>query len=213
MSSRPLPADDMAAAAAAVLSPTDALRRRLLLAAGTALGGGGLLAAAYPLVASLEPAADAVAQGAPVKVDTRAIAPGALRTVAWRGKPVWVMRRSPAMVSALQQPNEALADPLSKRSEQPAACRNAMRSLQPDLFVCVGVCTHLGCSPVLALGDAAFDAQIRSAGGFYCPCHGSRFDLAGRVAKNVPAPVNLEIPPYTLAADGSLVIGSGKETT
>lgn len=193
---------------AALPLTVDERRRRLLVAATTAMGGAGLLAAAYPFVASLEPAADALAQGAPVPVDARGIAAGELRTVAWRGRPVWVMRRTPAMVSALQQPNDVLADPQSLRSEQPAACRNATRSLHPELFVCVGVCTHLGCSPVLELGDRDFDAQIHGAGGFYCPCHGSRFDLAGRVMKNVPAPINLEIPPYSLAADGGLVIGA-----
>lgn len=188
-------------------SEKDSARRRQLLAAAVAMGGTGLLAAAYPLVASLEPAADAVAQGSTVQIDTSGIAAGELRTVAWRGRPVWVMRRSPDMVAALLQPNGVLADPKSTRSEQPAACRNATRSLRPDLFVCVGVCTHLGCSPVLELGDRDFDAQIHSNGGFYCPCHGSRFDLAGRVVKNVPAPINLEIPPHTLTAGGALVIG------
>ena len=177
------------------------------MAATTGLGGVGLLAAAYPLIASLQPSAAARAGGAPVRIDTAGIAAGELRTVEWRGRPVWVMRRTPAMVNALLQPNDVLADPQSKRSDQPAACRNATRSLHPELFVCVGVCTHLGCTPVLQLGDRDFDAQMHGPGGFYCPCHGSRFDLAGRVVKHVPAPINLDVPPHTLAADGGLVIG------
>jgi ubiquinol-cytochrome c reductase iron-sulfur subunit len=186
----------------------DARRRRLLVAGTTVLGGFGLLVSAVPFIESLEPSEAARAAGAPVDLDTSDIAAGALRTVAWRGKPVWVMRRTPEMVNALLQPNDVLVDPQSNRSEQPAACRNPTRSLTPDLFVCIGICTHLGCSPTLQVGTPDFDAQIHGPGGFYCPCHGSRFDLAGRVAKNVPAPVNLEIPPHTLAADGRLLIGS-----
>ncbi|MDE1950036.1 MAG: ubiquinol-cytochrome c reductase iron-sulfur subunit, partial [Burkholderiales bacterium] len=134
------------------------------------------------------------------------LAPGALRTVAWRGQPVWLLRRSPEMIEALDTPNPALADPESLRSEQPADCRNATRSIRPELFVAVGICTHLGCSPGLHLGDPAFEAQMHGDG-FLCPCHGSRFDLAGRVAKDVPAPTNLVIPIHALLPGGKLRIG------
>ena len=188
-------------------SAPDAARRLLLVRATCVVGGAGLLAAAYPFVASLEPSLREQAAGAPIEVDIAGLAEGELRTVAWRGKPVWIMRRSAAMVRALQQPGTALADPLSRRSEQPASCLNPTRSVRPDLFVAVGVCTHLGCSPTLRLDDSALNAELHAPGGFFCPCHGSRFDLAGRVVKNVPAPTNLDIPEYQFTAASALRVG------
>jgi ubiquinol-cytochrome c reductase iron-sulfur subunit len=185
----------------------DTRRRELLRATTSLVGGAGLLAAAYPFVASLEPSERAKALGGPVVVDVSTLAAGELRTVAWRGKPVWLMRRTDAMVHALQQPDPLLADPLSARSEQPASCANATRSERPDLFVAVGVCTHLGCSPNLHLDDDALNAELHAPGGFICPCHGSVFDLAGRVVKNVPAPRNLEIPDYRSTGKSTLRIG------
>jgi ubiquinol-cytochrome c reductase iron-sulfur subunit len=185
----------------------DAIRRRRWLQATGAMGGVGLLAAAYPFVASLAPSELAKSRGGPVTVDFAALVPSNLLTVAWRGKPVWIMRRSPEMVGALLRPDAALSDPLSRRSEQPASCQNATRSERPDIFVAVGVCTHLGCSPTLRLDDAALNAELDAPGGFFCPCHGSRFDLAGRVVKNVPAPTNLEIPDYTFVSATSVRIG------
>lgn len=186
--------------------PGDA-RRQWLVAATGAVGGAGLLATAWPLLDSMEPSARALAVGGPVTVDVSGLSPGHLRTVSWRGKPVWLMRRTDAMVRALEQPNPVLVDPGSKRSEQPASCANPTRSVRPDLFVVIGICTHLGCSPVLRLDDAALNAELHAPGGFYCPCHGSRFDLAGRVVKNVPAPTNLEVPEYRFLSDTSLQIG------
>jgi ubiquinol-cytochrome c reductase iron-sulfur subunit len=185
----------------------DAERRQLLAAATGIAAGAGLLAAAYPFAASLQPSEAARAEGGPVQVDISTLAVGELRTVAWRGKPVWLMRRSDEMVRALRQPNPALADPQSKRSEQPKSCANATRSERPEILVAVGVCTHLGCSPTLRLDDSALNAELHAPGGFFCPCHGSRFDLAGRVVKNVPAPINLEIPPYHFMGDTQLQIG------
>ena len=185
----------------------DARRRELLLTATGIMGGVGLLAAAVPFVASLQPSELARAQGGPVSVDVSTLAPGELRTVAWRGKPVWLMRRSEEMVRALQRPNPDLADPLSKRSQQPAACVNALRSERPDFFVAVGVCTYLGCSPTLRLDDSALNAELHASGEFLCPCHGSRFDLAGRVVKNVPAPTNLDIPDYRFTSTSMIRIG------
>ena len=185
----------------------DAERRNLLVAATGIAAGAGLLAAAYPFAASLQPSEAARAEGGPVQADISTLAVGELRTVAWRGKPVWLMRRSDEMVRALQQPNPALADPQSKRSEQPKSCANATRSERPEILVAVGVCTHLGCSPTLRLDDSALNAELHAPGGFFCPCHGSRFDLAGRVVKNVPAPINLEIPPYHFMGDSQLQIG------
>jgi ubiquinol-cytochrome c reductase iron-sulfur subunit len=184
----------------------DPEKRRMLIAAG-AMCGVGLVVAAIPFAASLEPSARALAEGAPVEFDFSALSPGEMQTVAWRGKPVWIMRRTPAMVAALHQRNSDLVDPASRRSEQPADCVNDTRSARPDLFVCVGICTHLGCSPTLRLDDAALDARLHAPGGYYCPCHGSVFDLAGRVIKNVPAPSNLLVPDYRFTGPSSLVIG------
>lgn len=189
------------------VSPSDARRRKLLVEATSVVGGIGLLTAAYPFVATLEPSERAKAQGGPVNVDVSALGPGELQIVAWRGKPVWLMRRTDAMVQALQRADPNLVDPLSKRSEQPADCSNATRSIKPELFVAVGICTHLGCSPVLRLNDAALNAELNAPGGFFCPCHGSRFDLAGRVVKDVPAPINLEVPTHVYTSATALRIG------
>ncbi len=188
-------------------SLADEERRRLLSVVAGVMGGAGLVATAYPFVASLAPSELAKALGAPVTADISTIAPAELKVVAWRGKPVWLMRRTTDMVRSLEELNQVLVDPTSTRSEQPSSCANATRSQRPDFFVAVGICTHLGCSPVLRLDDRAFNAQIHAPGGFYCPCHGSRFDLAGRVAKNVPAPTNLEIPPYRFIGDSTVQIG------
>jgi ubiquinol-cytochrome c reductase iron-sulfur subunit len=181
--------------------------KRAMLIAVSAMGGAGLVAAAIPFVASLEPSAAVLAAGAPVEFDYSRLNPGEMTTVAWRGQPVWVMRRTPEMVAALQQPNSVLADPMSRRSQQPADCRNLTRSARPDMFVCIGICTHLGCSPTLRLDDAPLNAELHAPGGYLCPCHGSVFDLAGRVIKNVPAPINLVIPEYRFTGPQSLVIG------
>ena len=185
----------------------DSSRRRLLRRATEVVGGIGLVAAASPFVASLEPSERARAEGGPVEAVWRDLPSGVLRTVAWRGQPVWLLRRSPEMVAALRRPNPMLADPDSRRSEQPADCSNATRSRIPELFVVVGICTHLGCTPGLKVGDTAFDAQNDTVGGFLCPCHGSRFDLAGRVMRNVPAPTNLVVPPYVAEGSDRVKIG------
>jgi ubiquinol-cytochrome c reductase iron-sulfur subunit len=187
--------------------PAPDREKRVLLIAATAMGGLGLVAAAAPFVDSLEPSATALAEAAPIDVDISQLAPGDMRTVAWRGQPVWVMRRTPSEVAALRQANPDLADPLSRRSQQPAACVNATRSIRPDLFVCVGICTHLGCTPTLRRDDPALEEALRAPDGYVCPCHGSVFDLAGRVIRNVPAPVNLVIPDYRFTGPDSLVIG------
>jgi ubiquinol-cytochrome c reductase iron-sulfur subunit len=185
----------------------DAKRRELLQTATGVVGGAGLLAAAYPFVAGLAPSERAKALGGPVTADISTLAPGELRVMAWRGKPIWLMRRTDEMVHALQRPNAELVDPMSRRSEQPGACTNETRSLRPEIFIAVGVCTHLGCSPLLRLDDAALNAELNAPGGFFCPCHGSRFDLAGRVVKDVPAPANLEIPDYKFISGTTVRIG------
>ena len=185
----------------------DTTRRKILLAATGVMGGAGLLATSIPFVESLQPSEAARARGGPIDVDVGTLAAGELRTVEWRGKPVWLMRRTDAMVRALQAPNAHLADPLSRRSVQPATCLNPTRSERADLFVAVGICTHLDCTPTLRLSDAALNAELQAPGGFLCPCHGSRFDLAGRVVKTVPAPTNLDIPDYRFTSVTTLKIG------
>jgi ubiquinol-cytochrome c reductase iron-sulfur subunit len=183
-------------------------RRRLLLATCIA-GGAATGAAAWPFLASLEPSERAKALGAPVEADISALAPGEQMIVEWQGKPVWVVHRTPEMLASLKKDEAKLADPLSKRSIQPEYCANEARARaeKPAVLVVVGICTHLGCSPTskFAPGDPSMGADW--PGGFLCPCHGSRFDLSGRVYANFPAPDNLPVPPYRYVSDGKLLIG------
>ena len=185
--------------------------RRLWITATSVVGGAGLVASAVPFVASLAPSERARAQGAPVEVDLQGLQAGELRTVEWRGKPVFVLRRTQGMLDSLARHDELLADPPSRRSEQPESSRNALRSVKPEFAVLEAVCTHLGCIPSFRPTPGAPDIGASWPGGFYCPCHGSKFDFAGRVFKNVPAPTNLTVPPYRFIADSTLLIGG--ETT
>jgi len=149
--------------------------------------------------------------GAAVEVELSDIAPGTLKTVEWRGKPVWVMRRTPAMVAALSGHDAQLADPKSQRDGLPEALRNTGRSIKPELLVAVGICTHLGCSPgMVVAGSSNPSLPPDWPGGFFCPCHGSTFDMAGRVFKNKPAPDNHEVPPHMYLSDTKLLIGEDK---
>lgn len=187
---------------------TDQGKRRFLVAATSVAGGAAAGAAGlYPFAASMLPSERAKAAGAPVEVDIGNLAPGELRTVEWRGKPVWIVRRTPEMLDTVKKNDGNVADPASKKPMQPPYARNEFRSIKPDYLVVVGICTHLGCSPVdkFAPGPELFDANWQ--GGFYCPCHGSLFDLAGRVYKNKPAPDNLEVPPYKFLSDTKILIG------
>ena len=181
--------------------------RRLWITATTVAGGAGVIASAVPFVASMAPSERARALGAPVEAELQGIVTGEVRTVAWRGKPVFVLRRSQAMLDSLARHDDLLADPLSQRSIQPEYTRNAMRSSRPEIAVLEAVCTHLGCIPSFRPTPGAPDIGASWPGGFYCPCHGSKFDFAGRVFKNVPAPTNLTIPPYRFASDSTLLIG------
>lgn len=181
--------------------------RRLWLGVATAASDAGLAATAVPFVASLAPSETARALGARVDVDVSSLRPGDLRTVEWRGKPVFVLRRTPEMIEGLVRHDALLADPQSRRSEQPAVARNALRSSRPDLAVIEAVCTHLGCVPTFRPTPGSPDIGAEWPGGFYCPCHGSKFDLAGRVFKNVPAPTNLTVPPYRFLSETALLIG------
>ncbi|HEV7800216.1 MAG TPA: ubiquinol-cytochrome c reductase iron-sulfur subunit [Burkholderiales bacterium] len=182
-------------------------KRRFLLTATTVATGVAASAAAVPFVASMLPSERAKAAGAPVEVDVSKLGPGQKMVVEWRGKPVWVVRRTPEMLKAVQIDDALVADPESKRSVQPPYAKNEFRSLKPEYLVLVGICTHLGCSPVDRLSPEPQPFAADWHGGFYCPCHGSLFDLAGRVYKNKPAPDNLTVPPYKFVSDTTLVIG------
>jgi ubiquinol-cytochrome c reductase iron-sulfur subunit len=181
--------------------------RRTWLLATSALGVAATAAVAVPFVSSFAPSERAKAQGASVVMDPAAIAPGELKTVEWRGQPVWVMRRTPEMLATLDSVH-GLADPASEQPQQPAYATNTHRSIRPEVLVAVGICTHLGCSPnVVPQGSPNPSVPADWQGGFFCPCHGSTFDLAGRVFKNKPAPTNLLVPPHQYLADGTLLIG------
>lgn len=189
----------------------DPRRRLLLITSG--LGLVGTAFAATPFVLSMTPSARAKAAGAPVEVDIGQLEPGQLLTVEWRGKPVWILKRTPEMLKALPTIDPKLADPQSEvKDQQPDYAANPTRSIKPDILVVVGICTHLGCSPDKRLeAGAASGLGGDWAGGFFCPCHGSLFDLAGRVYKNVPAPTNLIVPPHKYLADGRLLIGEDQK--
>ena len=181
--------------------------RRLWLGAASIAGAGGLAASAVPFVATLAPSEKSRAEAGPVDIELTGLRAGELRTVEWRGRPVFVFLRSPAMLEALTGHDELLADPASRRSAQPAFARNVHRSARPGIAVFEGLCTHLGCVPGFRPRAGSPDLGISWPGGFFCPCHGSKFDLAGRVFKNMPAPTNLAVPPYRFTADAVLRIG------
>jgi ubiquinol-cytochrome c reductase iron-sulfur subunit len=185
--------------------------RRTLVVATSVVGGAAAVGAAVPFVASMLPSERAKAAGAPVEAEIAALLPGELRVFEWRGKPVWVIRRTKEMLDSLKVAVPNLTDPESKHSEQPPYAKNEYRSAKPEFMVMEGVCTHLGCSPQLKPADAKAEMGADWPGGFYCPCHGSKFDYAGRVFRGAPAPVNLKVPPYTFVSDGSLMIGEDKE--
>jgi ubiquinol-cytochrome c reductase iron-sulfur subunit len=182
-------------------------KRKFLIAATSAVGGVAAAGVAVPLVMSMLPSARARAAGAPVEIDIGKIEPGMLLTVEWRGKPVWIVNRTKEMLDLLGKHDDQLADPKSEMPQQPDYCKNATRSIKPELLVAVGICTHLGCSPTYRKDIGAADLGADWPGGFFCPCHGSRFDLAARVFKGVPAPTNLVIPPHQFVGDAKLLIG------
>ncbi|MPQ76180.1 ubiquinol-cytochrome c reductase iron-sulfur subunit [Hydrogenovibrio sp. JE_KL2] len=171
-------------------------RRKVLTAATGVLGATGATFLAVPFVSSWQPSEKAKAAGAPVDADISHLQPGQMMTVSWRGKPVWIVRRTPDMLKRLPEMDPKLRDPDSKESIQPKYASNEYRSIKPEYLVVVGVCTHLGCSPLYRPAVNSPDMEKGWEGGFFCPCHGSMFDLAGRVFKGVPAPTNLVIPPY-----------------
>jgi ubiquinol-cytochrome c reductase iron-sulfur subunit len=185
----------------------DHSKRRLLIAASTAAGGVAAAGAGAPFVLSLMPSERAKAAGAPIEVDLSAVAPGAMISVEWQGKPVWIVHRTKEMLDMLAKNDAELADPASDVPQQPEYCDNPTRSIKPEYLVVLGICTHLGCSPTFRPEVAPADLGGNWVGGWFCPCHGSRFDLAARVFKGVPAPTNLIIPPHKYLSDTRLLIG------
>jgi ubiquinol-cytochrome c reductase iron-sulfur subunit len=186
-------------------------KRRKLVVATSVAGGAAGVAAAVPFVASMWPSDRAKAAGAPVEADISRLAPGEMEVIEWRGKPVWIIRRTKEMIESLKAVEPRLTDPASKSSEQPKYAENEYRSAKPELMVMEGVCTHLGCSPQLKSAEAKAEMGADWVGGFYCPCHGSKFDYAGRVFRGAPAPLNLRVPPYTVT-ENTVVIGEDQET-
>jgi len=190
-------------------APVNTGRRKFLTLTTGVVGGVGAVAVAVPFVKSWSPSEKAKAAGAPVAVDISKIQPGQLIRVEWRGKPVWIVSRTQKIIDELATLNGQLRDPDSEEPQQPDYAINPGRSLKPEIFLAVGLCTHLGCSPTY-LPDS-FSEQVEGVeSGFFCPCHGSKFDMAGRVFQNVPAPLNLVIPPHYYTSDTTILIGLDK---
>jgi ubiquinol-cytochrome c reductase iron-sulfur subunit len=187
----------------------DTNKRCFLRRATATVGGIGLAASAVPLVSYWMPSEDTEAEGVPVEFDLSTLQPTEQRTIMWRGKPIWIIRRTQAMLDTLPKLNGLLRDPNSNEDQQPSYAKNIYRSIKPEFFVAIGICTHLGCIPTYRPDTGGVSADW--LGGFYCPCHGSLYDLAGRVFKGVPAPKNLVIPPYQYLSDTHIQIGADKE--
>jgi ubiquinol-cytochrome c reductase iron-sulfur subunit len=184
-------------------------RRQFLTTAATVVGGAGMAMAAVPFAASLQPSARVEAVGAPVEIDFSHLEPDKLLMAKWRGKPVWVLRRTREELATLKDRVPELRDPQSAEPQQPDYTKNEHRSIKPEYLIVIGICTHLGCSPkyVPEAAAASYDLGPEWQGGFFCPCHGSRFDLAGRVYKGVPAPTNLVVPPHKYLSDTRILVG------
>lgn len=184
----------------------DLKRRRFLTGAASVVGGVGVAYAAVPFVTYWRPGVQAEAAAVPVELDISKLEPGQKIDLDWRGKPIWIFRRSPKELAMLPKVNDLLRDPLSKvASQQPPYCQNLPRSIRPEYGVIIGLCTHLGCIPLYYPEPGSVSAEW--PGGFFCPCHGSKFDLAGRVYKGVPAPLNLAVPPYWYPSESRIIIG------
>jgi len=185
----------------------DKHRRRFLTTAATVVGGAGVAASAVPFISTMTPSAKTKAIGGPVEVDISDLKPGQRQIVKWQGKPVWIIRRDDKILSDLETLNAEVRDPQSDVDQQPPYAKNTYRSRKPEFLVVIGLCTHLGCSPNYFTAEDQQDLGPDWKGGFFCPCHGSRFDLAGRVYKSVPAPTNLVVPPYRFVTDNRILIG------
>ncbi len=204
-------AADNVASSGAGTPAVDEKRRRLLTTGAGVVGAAGALALAIPFVSSMSPSARARAAGAPVEVDISKLEPGQRVVVEWRGKPVWVVRRTPELLEGLEAVSGELRDVESDKSDQPDYAKNTYRSIKPEVLVMSGVCTHLGCSPTFRPDVAPIDLGADWKGGFFCPCHGSKFDIAGRVYKGAPAPTNLTVPPYSFVSDTVILVGEDGE--
>ena len=191
----------------------DKQRRRFLTTAATVVGGAGALATAIPFISTLSPSAKTRAIGAPVEVDISPLQPGQKLTVKWQGKPVWILRRDEKTISVLDSLDAELKDPKSDVGQQPEYAKNEYRSVKPEYLVVIGLCTHLGCSPSYFPPEEQQALGPDWKGGFWCPCHGSRFDMAGRVYKGVPAPTNLVVPPYKFISATVIRIGDDARGT
>lgn len=187
----------------------DLKRRCFLRRATTAVGGIGLAAAAVPFLSYWMPSADTEASGKPIKIDIGSMKPREQLTVPWRGMPIWVIKRDEEMLDTLAKVTSFLRDPLSEQDQQPEYCKNIHRSIKQEIFVAIGICTHLGCVPTYRPDMASISPDWE--GGFYCPCHGSKYDLAGRVYQNVPAPLNLKVPNHMYVSDTEILIGEDKD--
>jgi len=189
----------------------DAGKRRFLIGATAVVGGIGGIAAATPFVLSLFPSERAKAAGAPVEQDISKMEPGQQISLEWRGRVVWVINRTKEMLATLPKMDKRLVDPNSEVPQQPPYCKNEHRSIKPENFIAVGICTHLGCSPTYRPEVSPPDLGADWLGGFFCPCHQSKFDLAGRVFSGVPAPANLVVPPHKYLSETRIVVGIGED--
>ena len=188
-------------------SKTPSNRRKFLRNITQVMGGVGGIFALIPFLSTMSPSEKAKSAGAPVEIDISSMTPGTYKVVEWRGKPVWVVRRTQDMIDNTLEDNEILSDPKSLEDHQPAYTQNKFRSIDPEFLVLVGVCTHLGCSPLYKPSSNSTELGIDWRGGFFCPCHGSKFDLSGRVHAAMPAPYNLEVPPHHFASNTKIIIG------
>jgi len=186
-------------------SDIDTAKRHFLTSMTAVFAAIGAAFASVPFIASWLPSARAEAAGAPVQVDLTRLEPGEMMTIEWQGKPVWILRRTAAMIKQLEAENSQLRDPQSVTEQQPEYAKNPFRSANKNYAVLIGICTHLGCSPKYTPASDSLGGT--DPGGFYCPCHGSTFDLAGRVYKGVPAPINLAVPPYHFVNDHTIIVG------
>ena len=184
-------------------------RRNFLTNLTKVVGGIGAVFALIPFLSTMSPSEKTKMAGAPIEIDISAITPGTFKIVEWRGKPVWIVQRTPEMLSIIDSKVDYLADPESSSEMQPLYAQNKYRSLKPEFLVLLGVCTHLGCSPLYKPGENK-ELGLEWKGGFFCPCHGSKFDLSGRVFKGMPAGTNLEVPPYDFASDTKLIVGEDR---
>ena len=187
-------------------------RRNFLANLTKVMGGVGGIFAVIPFLSTMLPSEKAKSAGAPIEIDVSGLKPGAFKVVEWRGKPVWVVRRTAEMINNTQEDNDILTDPKSLEEHQPKYTQNKFRSLNPEYLVLLGVCTHLGCSPLYKPNSKTAELGIDWKGGFFCPCHGSKFDLSGRVHKGMPAPYNLEVPPHYFISESRIIVGKDGES-